>query len=119
MFTVAQKALAESSQDMQKIIRDINRQMEQTEDIVSSIRRISAYSGVIRTLKIHLENMNTERRQMMDMMAALNEIQQMYFQCERRITDYGDQVQKVNYYRGMKSVSLHGIRDYILDYHIR
>lgn len=119
MFTVEMKALAASSQDLQQMIRKMNREIQETEDIVSSIRRKSAYSDVIRSLRKQLENLTIERKRMMDMMAALNEIENMYMQCERRITDYGDQVRQMNYYRGMSVIPLSGIRENILEYHIR
>lgn len=56
---------------------------------------------------------------MMEMMASLNQIQMMYHQGERNITDYGDQVRKVNYYQSMDVVSLGNIRDSIQEYQIR
>ncbi len=119
MFTVVIQALAESSEDLQQAVRNINRQIQETEDIVSSIRRMSAYDEVIRTLRTHLENMNTEKRQLMDMMAALNQIQKMYMQCERSITDYGDQVRRINYYRSMDVIHLDRVKESIREYHIR
>lgn len=47
MFTVAIRALAESSEELQQMIRKLNQQAEEVEDIVSSIRRMSAYDDVI------------------------------------------------------------------------
>ena len=119
MFTVAIRALAESSEELQQMIRKLNQQAEEVEDIVSSIRRMSAYDDVIRTLRRQLEDLNTERHSMMEMMASLNQIQMMYHQGERNITDYGDQVRKVNYYQSMDVVSLVNIRDSIQEYQIR
>lgn len=119
MFTVAIRALADSSQELQQMVRKLNQQVQEVEDVISSIRRSSAYDDVIHSLRVQLENLNTERLRMMDMMAALNRIQKMYLQGERSIMDYGDQVRKVNYYRGMNVVSLSGIRDTIRDYQIR
>ena len=81
--------------------------------------RMSAYDDVIRTLRRQLEDLNTERHSMMEMMASLNQIQMMYHQGERNITDYGDQVRKVNYYQSMDVVSLGNIRDSIQEYQIR
>lgn len=119
MFTVAIRALAESSQDLQQMIRKLNQQTEEVEDIVSSIRRMSAYDDVIHSLRRQVEDLNTERHNMMEMMASLNQIQMMYHQSERNIMDYGDQVRKVNYYRSMDVVSLGNIRDSIQEYQIR
>lgn len=119
MFTVAIRALAESSQELQQMVRKLNRQTEKVEDIVSSIRRMSAYDDVIRALRHQLEDLNTERHGLMEMMAALNQIQLMYHQSERNITDYGDEVRKINYYRSMDVVSLGNIRDSIQEYQIR
>jgi septal ring factor EnvC (AmiA/AmiB activator) len=119
MFTVAIRGLGEASQELQQMITKLNRQIQHTEDIISSVRRISAYYEVIHYLKIHLENMNVEKKQMMDMMAAMNQIQRIYLQCEQNITDYGDEVRKASYYRSMNVVSLSGVRSQILDYHIR
>ena len=56
---------------------------------------------------------------MMELMAALNQIQKTYQQSERNITDYGEQVRKVNYYRNMDTVSLGKVRDSIKGYQIR
>ena len=119
MFTVAIRALAESSQELQQMVRKLNRQAEEVDGIVSSIRRMSAYDDVRRTLRRQLEDLDTERHSMMEMMAALNQIQLMYHQSERNITDYGDQVRTVNYYRNMDVVSLGDIRDSIQEYQIR
>ena len=119
MFTVVIQALAESSQELQQMVRNVNRQIQETEDIVSSIRRMSAYDEVIHTLKLHLADMNAEKRKLMDMMAALNQIQKMYMQCERSITDYGDQVRRINYYRGMEVVRLDGVKESIKEFNIR
>jgi len=110
--------LAYSSQDMQLLIRNINQQIQEVEDVISSIRRMSEYDEVIRTLRIRLEEMNEEKRRLIDMMAALNQIRKVYKQCELNITDYGDQVKAMNYYRSMEVVSLGGVADSIRDYHI-
>lgn len=119
MFTVVIQALAESSQELQQSVRILNRQIQEVEDVVSSIRRMSAYDEVIHKLRMRLEDLDTEKRRLMDMMAALNQIQKMYMQCERSITDYGDEVKRVNHYRSMDVVRLDGIRETIRDYHIR
>lgn len=119
MFTVVIQALAESSQELQQSVRQLNRQIQEVEGIVSSIRRMPAYDEVIHTLRLHLENMETEKSRLMDLMAALNQIQKMYMQCERNITDYGDQVRRMNYYRSMDVVHLGGIRENIREYRIR
>lgn len=119
MFTVAIRALADASQEIQLIVRKLNQQIQELEDIISSIRRTSVYEGVVRNLRVQLENLNQERRRMMDMLAALNQIQKMYLQSERSIIDYGDQVRNVNYYRRMDVVNLTEIRDTIRRYQIR
>lgn len=119
MFTVVIQALAESSQELQQSVRNLNRQIQEVEDIVSSIRRMSAYDEVIHTLRMHLDTMNAEKHKLTEMMAALNQIQRMYMQCERSITGYGDQVKQMNYYRSMDVVSLDSVRENIREYHIR
>ena len=119
MFTVAIRALAESSQELQQMVRKLNQQIQEVEGIVSSIRRLSAYDDVIHTLRAQVQKMNNEKRRLMEMMAALNQIQKMYLQTERRITEYGDQIRKDNYYRGMDVVNLDGIRNNIQGYRIR
>ncbi len=40
MFTVSIQALAASSQEMQQMVRELGRRIEQIKDIVSSIRKI-------------------------------------------------------------------------------
>lgn len=119
MFTVAIRALAESSQELQQMVRKLNQQTQEVESIVSSIRRLSAYSDVIRILRLRVEDLDMEKGRMAELMAALNQIQKMYQQNERNITDYGDQVRKINYYRNMDTVSLGNIRDSIREYQIR
>ncbi len=119
MFTVAIRALAESSQELQQMVRKLNQQIQETEGIVSSIRRSSAYGDVIQTLRLRLEDLELEKGRMMELMAALNQIQKTYQQSERNITDYGEQVRKVNYYRNMDTVSLGKVRDSIKGYQIR
>ncbi|MCI9162210.1 MAG: hypothetical protein HFG59_02980 [Lachnospiraceae bacterium] len=119
MFTVAIRALAESSQELQQMVRKLNQQTQEVESIVSSIRRLSAYSDVIRILRLRVEDLDMEKGRMAELMAALNQIQKMYQQSERNITDYGDQVRKINYYRNMDTVSLGNIRDSIREYQIR
>ena len=119
MFTVAIRALAESSQELQQMVRKLNQQIQEVEGIVSSIRRLSSYDDVVRSLRGHIKKMTTEKRRLMEMMAALNQIQKIYLQSERRITDYGDQVRKANHYRSMDVVNLRGIRNNIRAYQIR
>ncbi len=119
MFTVAIRALAESSQELQQMVRKLNQQTQEVESIVSSIRRLSAYSDVIHILRLRVEDLDMEKSRMAELMAALNQIQKMYQQSERNITDYGDQVRKINYYRSMDTVSLGNIRDSIEGYQIR
>lgn len=119
MFTVVIRALADSAEDMQQMVRKLNQQIQETEDIVSSIRRLSEYDEVRRALRFRLQEMETEKRRLMDMMAALNQIQSMYRQCERNITDFGDQVRSRNNYRAMSAVRLDSVRAGIQAYHIR
>lgn len=119
MFQVVLRALADSSDELQGTIRKLNTQIQEAEDIASSIRRMSEYDQVRRRLRQIIEKLETEKRQLMDMMAALNQVQTMYHHCERSITDYGDQVRISNYYRGMNVVHLDQIRNSIRDYHIR
>lgn len=119
MFTVVIQALAETSQELQQSVRHLNRQIQEVEDIASSIRRMSAYEDVIHTIRMHLENMNTEKQKLTELLAALNQIQRMYMQCERNITDYGDQVKRMNYYRSMDVIRLDSVRENIREYHIR
>ena len=52
MFTVAIRALADSSQELQQMVRKLNQQIQEVEGIVSSIRRLSAYDDVIHTLSL-------------------------------------------------------------------
>lgn len=89
MFTVVIQALADSSQELRQSVRVLNRQIQEVEDIVSSVRRISAYDEAIHSLRMHLETMDAERKRLTDMIAALDQAQKMYMQCERSITDYG------------------------------
>lgn len=119
MFQVRLRALADSSEDLQRIIRKLNTQIQEAEDIASSIRRMSEYDEVRRRLRQIIEKLETEKHQLMDMMAVLNQAQVMYYHCERSITDYGDQVRGSNYYRGMNVVQLDQIWNSIQDYHIR
>lgn len=53
------------------------------------------------------------------MMAALNEIQEIYLRCERRLTDYGEQTWRASRHRTMSVVDLTDIREAILDHNIR
>lgn len=119
MFTVSIQALAASSQEMQQMVRELGRRIEQIKDIVSSIRRSSAYGGVIRALQAYQERLEEEREQLVQMMASLNEIQEIYLRCERRLTDYGEQVWRASRHRAMDMVDLRDIREAILDYNIR
>lgn len=119
MFRVVLRALADASEDMQRTIRKLNMQIQEIEDIASSIRKMSEYDQIRWELRRLVEKLETEKRQFMDLMAVLNQVQAMYHHCERSITDYGDQVRISNYYRGMNVVDLEQIRDSIQDYHIR
>ncbi|MGL5436040.1 MAG: hypothetical protein ACRDBO_11655 [Lachnospiraceae bacterium] len=118
MFTVIIRMLAYSSQNMQMLIRNINQQIQEVEDVISSIRKMSEYDEEIRTLRIQLEEMNEQKRQLIDMMVSLNQIQKVYLQGERNITDYGEQINAINYYRSMDVISLGEVQNSIRDYHI-
>lgn len=119
MFTVVIQALSDSVQDLQMMVRKLNRQIQQTEDIVSSIRRISEYEEVIHVLRRHLETMETEKRSLMEMMAALSQTQKLYMLCERNIMEYGDQIRAINGYRQMSIVNLSAVSSGIRGYQIR
>ena len=119
MFTVVIQALTDSSQELQQCIRSLNGQIQEVEHLISSIRRISDFDEVIHSLRRRLEDMNTERRKLIDMLTTLNQIQRMYMQCERNITDYGDQVRQVNYYRSMDVIHLDYVKKSMSGYHIR
>ena len=119
MFTVSIQALAASSQEMQQMVRELGRRIEQLKDIVSSIRRSSAYGGVVHALGAYKDRLEEERGQLVQMMAALNEIQEIYLRCERRLTDYGEQTWRASRHRTMSVVDLTDIREAILDHNIR
>ena len=119
MFTVSIQALAASSQEMQQMVRELGRRVEQIKDIISSIRGSSSYGGVIRALQAYQDRLEEERGQLVQMMAALNEIQGIYLRCERRLTDYGEQVWRDSRHRTMGVVDLSEIQEAIWDYNIR
>lgn len=119
MFRVEIRGLGAASEDLQKSITKLNRQIQETEDIISSIRRIEAYYDVIRYLRNQLENLKTEKKQMMDLRAAMEQIQQIYMRAEQNITEYGEEIHRLNYYRSMNVISLNSIHNQILDYNIR
>ncbi len=119
MFTVSIQALAASSQEMQQMVRELGRRVEQIKDIISSIRGSSSYGGGIRALQAYQDRLEEERGQLVQMMAALNEIQGIYLRCERRLTDYGEQVWRASRHRTMGVVDLSEIQEAIWDYNIR
>lgn len=52
-------------------------------------------------------------------MAALNEIQRMYYLAESNITEYGEQLHQMNQSQAMRVIDLGSIREAIQVYHIR
>lgn len=119
MFRVIIQALAEAADEMRGSIRKLNQQIQSVEHILSSLRRISEYDEVRQVLRRQLEDIREEKQRLMEMMASLEQIQQMYHRCEQNITDFGDQVRKNNYYRAMNVVQLDQIGAGILEYRIR
>lgn len=118
MFTVIIQLLASASDDMQHSARRLNQQINDVQQIISSLRRLSEYEGVIHKLKLQKENMETEKHQLLEMMAALNQIQKTYIRSEHNILEYGEQVRSANYYRAMDVINLSSVQQSISAYHI-
>ncbi len=119
MFTVRMRAAAEAAQNLQQFAGRLNQQIDDVETIVSRLRRISEYDQVRHVLRVQLENMRTEKYRMLEMMAALNEIQRMYQLAENHITEYGEQIHQINRNHSMKVIDLDNIREAIQVYHIK
>ncbi len=119
MFTVRMRAMAETAQNLQQLAGRLNQQIDEVEEIILRLRRISEYDEVRHVLRLHLENMQSVRYRLIELMAALNDIQRMYGLAERNITDYGDQVYQMNQNQDMQVVHLGSIRETIEVYHIR
>lgn len=96
MFTVRVQVAAELSQELQRLAGKLDQQIDEAEGIVSRLRRISEYDEVRRMLGKNLECMRLEKCRMQEMMAALDEIQQMYHLAESRITGYGEKLHWIN-----------------------
>ncbi len=118
MFTVIIQMLACASDEMQRSVRRLNQQINDVQHIISSLRRLSEYEEVIHKLKIHKQNMETEKHQLLEMMAALNQIQRTYIRSEHNILEYGEQVRSANYYRAMDVINLRSVQQSISAYHI-
>lgn len=118
-FSVNIRALADASQNMQLMIRQINNQIQETEDIAASVRRVISYDEVVRSLRRQIDCMNAEKQQMAEMMSALNQIQKIYRTGEEHILDYGDEVKQRNSSYSRQVVSLKELKSRIQVFHIR
>lgn len=118
-FSVNIRALADASQNMQLMIRQINNQIQETEDIAASVRRVTSYDEVVRSLKRQIDYMNAEKQQLAEMMSALNQIQKIYRTGEEHILDYGDEVKQRNSSYSRQVVSLKELKSRIQVFHIR
>lgn len=119
MFRVVIQALDETIDEMRETVRKMNQQIQAAEQVLSSLRRISEYDEVRQVLRRRLQDMKEEKQHLMELVATMEQIRQMYHQCEQHITDFGEQVRKRNYYREMKVVQLDRIGAGILEYRIR
>lgn len=119
MLKVIIQALTDSADEMRKSVHKMNQQIQETERILSSLRRISEFDDVRRILHKRLEDMREEKQQLMKLLEVLEQTQMMYHQCEYNITNFGDFVRQENYFRAMKVVQLDKIDAGIREYHIR
>lgn len=118
-FTVNIRALADASRNMQLMIRQLNNQIQETEDITASVRRVTSYDEVVRSLRLQIDRMNAEKQQLAEMMSALNQIQKIYRTGEEHILDYGDEVKLRNHSYSRQVVSLKELKSRIQVFHIR
>lgn len=119
MFTIRMRAAAETAQNLQQLAGKLNQQIDEVEGIIFRLRKISEYDEVRRILRRQLEQMQTEKYHLLELMAALNEIQRMYYLAESNITEYGEQLHQMNQSQAMRVIDLGSIREAIQVYHIR
>lgn len=118
MFTVRTGLLADTSDQMQRMARSLNQQIDDVGIVVSRLRRISEFEEVWHVLQKKKEGMQEEKNSMLEMLASLNEIQRMYELSERNIMNYRAELHQINL-RRMDVIDLSGIQKSIEVYNIR
>lgn len=90
MFTVIIQTMARASDEMQHSVRKLNQHINEVQNITSSLSRLSEYDEILHKLKIQKQNLEAERKQLLEMIETLNQIQRIYIQSERLILEYGE-----------------------------
>lgn len=90
MFRADIRGMAEAADDMQRQIRKLNQEIGEMENVINGLAGLSGMDGVRRSLRKQIDNMDTQRRQLLKMMTALQQIVRSYSTCERGIIDYAE-----------------------------
>ena len=96
MFQINIYRLEQLASDMQRQIRQLNRAMSETEDVINGLRGLSGMEAVIRKLRSEISGMEEERRNLFDMMTVLQQVAEIYRRGERDLMDYAEGIVRRN-----------------------
>ena len=101
MFRVNRKALDAATLEMQQQLRKRNQAIQETEQVAMGLGFHSGMEGTIYHLKKIVEDMETQRNQLLQMMSVLQEVIESYGSSERSIMNYADGVKGGRTYGGL------------------
>lgn len=91
MFSVTLTAASYAEEQERSMIRKMNRQIDEIEDILSSLGRMEGYEEIIRALAREKEKLMRQRKTLRTMADALNQVQRSYAEGERRILSFEEE----------------------------
>ena len=96
MFRTNIRAMDAAEQELQRQIRKLNQAIDETERVISGLSGLSGMGQVRYSLRNQVARLERERKNMRDMLAALNQIERCYVNCENRIIDYAEDTRRRN-----------------------
>jgi hypothetical protein len=98
MFSVSLKQLNEATNELRSIARQNRSEIENLEDIRSSLRGLSGMDGAISALGGKIDELNSCQQSLMSLCQALESICDMYSKTDRKVSDYCDgNIRKIDY----------------------
>lgn len=90
MFRADIRAMGVAADELQRQIRIMNREISETESVISGLNGLSGMDGVKRKLRNQVERLVTQRYQLLKLMTTLQQATRCYGLCEQNIIRYAE-----------------------------
>ena len=90
MFKVSLKGLNEAANELRSIVIQNKSELENLEDVISSLRGMSGMDGAVSLLRSNIDELISCQQSLISLYQALENISDIYLKTDRMISDYSE-----------------------------